>query len=186
MEVVPGIGDAAAPGERPATSTTWCAKSPVGHRPRPAHRRGRRSTRTTGRPSASRSSRTARAKFGNVHRREHRPPARRSCSTSASYSAPVIEGRIDRRGPDLRQLHAAGSRRPVADAALGRAAGVADLSRRAHRRAHPRPRLDPRRRHRLARSGLGLVVVVHAGVLQAVGHQRDRRDGDQPARAARR
>ena len=59
-------------------------------------------------------------------------------------------GTDQRRRPHRRQLHAAGSQRPVADAALGRAAGVADVSRGAHRRSVARRRLDSRRHHGVA------------------------------------
>ena len=65
---------------------------------------------------------------------------------SRVQSAPQIQSRIDDEGPHHRQLHEPGIAGPVADAALGRAAGVADLPRRAHGRAVARRRLDSRRR----------------------------------------
>ena len=88
-----------------------------------------------------------------------------------------------RRGPHFRQLHAAGSHRPGADAALGRAAGLADVSRGADRRPVAGRRLDSRRRHGVDhRPDAG--DAVHARLLQAVGHERHPRDGHQPAGAA--
>ena len=61
-------------------------------------------------------------------------------------SAPRHSVAHRRRGPHHRQLHQPGSAGPVAEAALGRAAGEPDLPRRAHRRPVARRRLDPRRR----------------------------------------
>ena len=61
-------------------------------------------------------------------------------------SAPVIQSRIDDEGRITGNFTQPGSAGPVAQAALGRAAGEPDLSRRAHRRSVARRRLDSRRR----------------------------------------
>ena len=77
-------------------------------------------------------------------------------------------------------------RRTSPSSCVGRAAGIDELFRGARRRPDPRPRLDSRRRHRLARRP-GARHRLHARLLQAVRHQRHRRDGrqpDHPARAA--
>ena len=63
-------------------------------------------------------------------------------------SVPAHRRAHQRRGPHLRQLHAAGSRGSRAQAALRRAAGVDDLSRGARRRPDARRRLDPLGRDR--------------------------------------
>ena len=96
--------------------------------------RVRRSTRTTARRSASRSTPKA-------ARSSARSPARtsggssRSSSTAACSRRRRIEGRITTDGRITRQLHAGGSAEPLADSAIGRAAGDADLSRGADDRA---------------------------------------------------
>ena len=56
-----------------------------------------------------------------------------------------------RLGAHLRRLHARERQRPLADAAVGRAARVAHLPRGTRRRAQPRRRFDPRRRDLVAR-----------------------------------
>ena len=68
-------------------------------------------------------------------------------------SAPKLEGRITDPGRISGGFTAGERERPLADAAVGRAAGVADLSRGERRRAQPRRRLDPRRRDRRRSSG---------------------------------
>ena len=61
-------------------------------------------------------------------------------------TAPTIQSRIDYEGQHHRHVLLAGSGGPGADAPLRRAAGLADLSRRADRRPVARRRVDPRRR----------------------------------------
>ena len=77
-------------------------------------------------------------------------------------------GADHRQGPHLRQLHA--SRKSPTSSLMLRSGALpagADLPRRAHRRPVARRRLDPRRRHRVARRP-GAGRAVHAGLLQAV------------------
>ena len=82
-------------------------------------------------------------------------------------TAPVIEGRITDEGPHFRQLHAAGSHRSRADAALGRAAGLAHVSRGADGRSVAGRRLDSRRHHGVDhRPDAG--DAVHARLLQVL------------------
>ena len=117
------------------------------------------------------------------NRREHRTPAR----DHPRQPRPVGAAHRDphhRRRPDLRQLHPAGSRGPRARPELGRAAGQHELPRRARDRSDARRRLHSFRRHRVARRPRP-GRPVHARVLQALGHQRDRRDAGQPDRSAR-
>ena len=87
-------------------------------------------------------------KFGAFTAGEHRPPAGHRARQPRAARRRRIESRIDDEGRITGNFTAAGSAGPVADAALRRAAGVADLPRRAHRRPVARRRLDPRRRDR--------------------------------------
>ena len=61
-------------------------------------------------------------------------------------SAPVIQSRIDDEGRITGNFTNQEAQDLIAEAALGRAAGEPDLSRRAHRRPVARRRLGPRRR----------------------------------------
>ena len=89
-------------------------------------------------------------------------------------SAPRIEGRITDEGRISGSFTSQEVARPVADAAVGRAAGDPDLSRGARGRPVARRRLDPLRRDRVARRAAA-DHRVHARLLQAVGRQRGRR-----------
>ena len=86
-------------------------------------------------------------KFGTATEAEHRPPARHRARRPRVVGAGHPEPHHGR-GPHHRHVHAAGGAGPVARAAVRRAAGVADLPRRAHRRPDARRRFDPRRRAR--------------------------------------
>ena len=94
-------------------------------------------------------------------------------------SAPRIEGRINDNG----RIYGSFTQEQVTDLSLvlelRRAAGVDELSRRAGHRPDAGPGLDPVGGPGLAgRPRAGRPV--HAGLLQAVGDQRGRRDGRQP------
>ena len=134
----PGAADA---GRDRRRRTTWSARCRR-HRPATCATRSRRSTRTTARRSLFSLNREGAASSA-------RSPARTSAASWRSSSTTASVGAADRvahhrRRPDLRQLHA-GGRRPVADPALRRAAGVDELSRGARHRPDARRRLDPRR-----------------------------------------
>ena len=100
-----------------------------GHGTRPAQRAARRSTRTTSRPSSFTLNTEGAPQVRQRHRREHRPPARdrprrpRAVGADASRGASPTDGRIT---GSFTQEEVA---EPVADPAVGRAAGVADLPR---------------------------------------------------------
>ena len=90
-------------------------------------------------------------------------------------SAPRIESRISDEGQITGSFTQQEAQDLVARAPLGRAAGFDDLPRGADGRAR-RLGADSIRSGVLASLvGLTLVVVVHAVLLPAVGHQRDRR-----------
>ena len=182
MEILPGVSDTAAPGDRAETVYYLVRKVAVvtGRDLRNA----KPSLDEMNRPAVSFSLNTDGArKFGkatgeNVGRR----------------LAIILDGRVQsapghrephlRRGAHLGHLHPAGGPGPVPRAAVGRPAGVADLSRRADRRAEPRGRVDPVGRDggpRRAAAGRGLPAVL----LQALRAERDCGDGHQPRRAAR-
>ena len=74
-------------------------------------------------------------------------------------SAPVIESPDHRRGAHLRHVHAAGGPGPLARAALGRAAGLADLPGRADGRARASGAESIRAGVTAALGGLALVVL---------------------------
>ena len=143
------------------------------------------STRTASRRSCSRSSRTARASSprspaSNIGR------ALAIILDSRMVSYPRIDGRICGQRPHRRRLHPAGGGGPRAQAALRRAAGLDELLRGARRRADARPRLDSRRRHRVAgrpvaghrlhagattsSSGINAIVAMVANLIILLGH----------------
>ena len=99
-------------------------------------------------------------------------------------SAPRIDGADFDRGPHHRQLHAGRSAEPLADPAVRRAAGVADLPRGANDRAEPRRRLDPVRRARLGRRPPPRRRL-HADLLQVLRRERGGRADLQPGDPAR-
>ena len=150
MEVVPGASDPAARRPRRARSTTWCARSAAvtGRDLRNA----RPSLDENNRPAVSFTLNTDGArKFGKVTG-ENIGRHLAIILDGRVQSAPRIDGAHHR--PTAASPAASRSRRSqnlVADPAVGRAAGVADLSRGADDRAEPRRRLDPLRRHRVAR-----------------------------------
>ena len=100
-------------------------------------------------------------------------------------SAPRIDGRITDRGHDLRL---ASRREEVNDLSLtlrsGALPAVAHIPRGTRHRPDARRRLDPIRRHRLARRP-GAGRRLHADLLQAVGRQRRRRADHEPGHPAR-
>ena len=184
MEVVPGVSDAARRATAPRRSTTWCARSPAvtGRDLRNAQAVARREQPAGGQLLAQQG-RGAQVRQG--HRREHRPAAghrpRRPRAVGAAHRGPH-----QRRGPHHRarftQQEVAG---PVARAALGRAAGVADLPRGAHGRPVARRRLDPRRRHGVARSASrwsSLFMLFYYKLSGINADRVDRRQPDHPAR----
>ena len=142
MQILPGTIEAA-PGQ-PA-STGYYVRPPRARRdrPRPAQRAAdaRREQPSRGQLLAEPG---GRAQVRHLHAGQHRPPARHRARQPRAVGAghPVAHRR---RRPHHRQLHEPGSAGPVAEAALGRAAGEPDLSRRAHRRPVARRRFGPRR-----------------------------------------
>ena len=147
--------------------------------------RSRRSTRTTARRSASRSRTKGRASSARSpattsasYAGDH-PRQPRRVGAAASTAGSPTEGRISGGNFTTQEVG-----RPVADAAVGRAAGEPDLPRRARHRPVARRRLDPLRRARVGhRPGAGRRL--HARLLQGVGHQRGRRADLQPRHPAR-
>ena len=179
-EIIPGSSGAT--GEPGSTVFYLVQAGGRGQRQRPAQRPSvaRREQPAGGRLHPER---RRRPQVRPRHRREHRPAAghrpRRPRAVGAGDS-----GAHYQRGPHQRQLHAGRSAEPVAGPALGRAAGDADLSRRAHHRPVPRRRLDP-----VGGAGVGRRPGadhhVHADLLQAVGRERGRGADLQPGDPAR-
>ena len=106
-------------------------------------------------------------KFGTFTRRTS-ASSWRSCSTTGSYSAPQIQRRIDDEGHITGSFTKQEAQDLSLDAALRRAAGVAHLSRGAHRRPVARRRVDPRRRDAAA-GGLLLVMIFMLFYYQLAG-----------------
>ena len=132
------------------TCSTWCARSPAvtGRDLRNA----KPSLDENNRPAVSFSLKNEGArKFGKVDRREHRQATWRSCSTTASCSAPRIDGRITDEG----RISGNFTPQEVADLSLTLRSGAlpASLTYLEERVDRPvaRRRLDPLRRARLAR-----------------------------------
>ena len=129
------------------------------------------------------------AEAGRRHASSATAPARtsavssRSSSTTASQSAPVIEGRITDEG----RIAGNFTQQEAADLSLMLRSGAlpASLTYLEERTVGPSLGADSIRAGIMASLvGLALVVALHARLLQAGGHQRDRRDGGQPDRPA--
>ena len=87
MQILPGTMTSAAPGQPPGTGYLRGPPRSGRHRPRPAQRASHaRREQPSGRELLAQQ--RWRAQVRRLHAGQHRPPARRSCSTAASMSAP--------------------------------------------------------------------------------------------------
>ena len=171
-----------AAGDRAETVYYLVRKVAVGDRPRPAQRQAvaRRDQPAGGQLLAE--PRTGARKFGKATG-ENIGRHLAIVLDGRVQSAPVIERRISDEGRISRHLHAAGGPGPVARAAVGRAAGVADLPRGAHRRPVARRRLDPVRRDCASLVGLALVMLFMLFYYKLSGINAIVVDGHQPDRS---
>ena len=132
MQLLPGTIEAA-PGQPASTGYYVVRRIAGGDRPRPAHRAAdARREQPSGGELLAQPGR--RPQVRHLHAEQHRQAARHRARQPRAVGAgdPVADRR---RGPHHRQLHQPGNAGPVAEAALGRAAGQPDLSRRARRSA---------------------------------------------------
>ena len=156
MEVVPGASGVA--GDAATTVYYLVRRVAAVTRPRPAER-----------AAVARREQPAGRQLHAEHRRRRASSAGSPARTSAAQlaivldgrvqSAPTIDGRITSDGRISGSFTQEEVAEPVADPALGRAAGVADLPRGADDRPEPRRRLDSRPASSASLVGLLLIVV---------------------------